>query len=78
MTTHHTYEAVEILEDGAITHLRCPDCGKEVSLMAPDSNEPDRPGYQVLRDEHGQPLQGDFYARHSYSRGMQFDIQVTP
>jgi len=71
----HVYEVAEMLDDGAIVHLRCPTCGKEVlrTLTAAqdgDGERSSRHGYRVLRDEHGVLLQGDFTARHSWAVNM--------
>jgi hypothetical protein len=71
----HVYEVAEMLDDGAIVHLRCPTCGKEVlRTLAPNEARPGERtstrGYRVLRDEQGALLQGDFTARHSWAVNM--------
>lgn len=66
----HTYDAVEILDNGRVLHLRCPACGKEVVRTLPEPGATSSTGYKVLRDEHGNLLQGDFTARHSWARNM--------
>jgi hypothetical protein len=74
----HVYEVVEMLDDGAIVHLRCPTCGKEVlrTLGPRGSRTGERTssrGYRVLRDEHGVLLQGDFSARHSWAVNVRLE-----
>lgn len=71
----HVYEVAEMLDDGAIVHLRCPTCGKEVlRTLGPPQSRTDvrtsRDGYRVLRDAHGVLLQGDFSVRHSWAVNM--------
>ena len=67
----HTYQAVEILDDGAVIHLRCPQCGKEVARTLPSADATSSTGYRVLRNARGDLLQGDFTARHSWAMNMQ-------
>ncbi len=69
----HVYEAVEMLGDGEVLHLRCPECGKEVVRTRPAPGATSSRGYQVLRDENGVLLQGDFSARHSWAINMTLD-----
>ncbi len=66
----HVYEAVDIIDDGAVIHLRCPTCGKEVARTLPAAGAASSTGYTVLRNEHGELLQGDFTARHSWAINM--------
>lgn len=66
----HVYEAVSVLDDGNVVHLRCPECGKEVVRTLPGIDAVASTGYRVLRDERGALLQGDFTARHSWATNM--------
>jgi hypothetical protein len=66
----HVYEAIDILDGGRVVHLRCPSCGKEVVRTLPSADATSSTGYQVLRNEHGELMQGDFTARHSWSINM--------
>jgi hypothetical protein len=66
----HVYEAVSVLDDGNVIHLRCPDCGKEVSRTLPGVDADSSAGYRVLRDASGALLQGNFFARHSWGMNM--------
>lgn len=77
----HEYEAVEILDDGQVVHLRCPDCGKEIVRTRPGEGATSSAGYRVLRDRHGRLLQGDFEARHSWALNMRLgapEIELGP
>jgi hypothetical protein len=74
----HVYEVAEMLDDGAIVHLRCPTCGKEVlRTLGPaqgrTGERTSRRGYRVLRDEQGTLLQGDFSVRHSWAVNMRLE-----
>jgi len=66
----HTYDAVEILDNGKVLHLRCPACGKEVVRTLPEPGATSSTGYKVLRDEQGNLLQGDSTARHSWAMNI--------
>ena len=77
----HVYEAVNVLDGGKVLHLRCPSCGKEVVRTLPEPGATSSHGYKVLRDEEGRLLQGDFMARHSWSRNMSLgdpEVQFGP